>query len=93
MTEHRTSDPSDDIREFLGQLVRMEWVAWAREQPHPKATWLAPWHQLTEPEREVDRRIGERIYRFTKGLTVTSHGGTLAPSSKGDDHDQPERTP
>ena len=51
-------------REFLGQLVRMEWEKWAREQPDPKASWLTPWAELTEPEREVDRRIGERIYNM-----------------------------
>lgn len=48
-------------REFLGRLVRQVWVEWAREQPDPKASWLQPWEALTEPEREVDRRIGERV--------------------------------
>lgn len=57
-----------EVREFLGKLVRFEWVEWAREQPSPKPSWLKPWEELTEPEREVDRRIGERIYRFAKGL-------------------------
>ena len=48
-------------REHLGRLVREEWVTWAREQPNPKASWLAPWEELAEPDREVDRRIGERV--------------------------------
>lgn len=48
-------------REFLGRMVRTVWVEWAKEQPNPKASWLQPWEALTEPEREVDRRIGERI--------------------------------
>ena len=42
-------------------MVRDEWVKWAREQPNPKPSWLLPWEELTEPEREVDRRIGVRI--------------------------------
>lgn len=50
------------IREFLGRLVRLEWMDWAREQPVCKPSWLVPWDELSEPEREVDRRIGERIY-------------------------------
>lgn len=49
-------------REELGRLVRKEWVAWAREQDHPKHSWLVPWAGLSEPDREVDRRIGERMY-------------------------------
>jgi hypothetical protein len=42
-------------------MVRDEWIAWAREQPNPKPSWLTPWEELTEPEREVDRRIGVRV--------------------------------
>ncbi len=49
-------------REALGRLVRDEWIAWAREQDNPKPSWLAPWEELSEPDREVDRRIGERLY-------------------------------
>ncbi|MBA3822297.1 MAG: hypothetical protein H0X24_00170 [Ktedonobacterales bacterium] len=51
-------------REQLGQLVRAEWLAWAEEQPdvadHPH--WLTPWGDLAERNKEVDRRIGERLY-------------------------------
>lgn len=49
-------------REYLGRLVRKEWIKWAREQPSPKASWLVPWEGLSEPDKEVDRRIGERLY-------------------------------
>lgn len=48
-------------REALGRWVRDVWITWAREQPEPKPSWLAPWEALTEPEREVDRRIGEEL--------------------------------
>ncbi len=51
-------------REALGREVRAEWVAWAHEQPYPKGSWLTPWEAITEPEREVDRRIGEHLYRM-----------------------------
>lgn len=50
-------------REALGRLVRETWVAWAREQPAPKPSWLVPWEELAEPDREVDSRIGEALYR------------------------------
>lgn len=48
-------------REELGRLVREVWIEWAREQPNPKPSWLVPWEDLSEPDREVDRRIGERL--------------------------------
>lgn len=51
-------------REQLGREVRAEWIAWAREQPSPKPSWLVPWEDLGELDREVDRRIGERLYRM-----------------------------
>lgn len=62
----------DDEREVLGQLVRLEWMGWAREQPVCKPSWLVPWEELSEPDREVDRRIGERIaYAVRKSAEVS----------------------
>ncbi len=49
-------------REALGRKVRTVWVTWAREQPNPKPSWLVPWEDLDELDREVDRRIGETLY-------------------------------
>lgn len=49
-------------REELGRLVRKVWIEWARTQPNPKPSWLKPWSELTDPEREVDRLIGERLF-------------------------------
>lgn len=49
------------IPEMLGVEVRRVWLAWAREQPNPKPSWLVPWEELSEPDREVDRRIGMAI--------------------------------
>lgn len=48
-------------REWLGKLVRLAWVKWAKEQPDAKPSWLVPWEELEERYREVDRRIGEFI--------------------------------
>jgi hypothetical protein len=52
-------------REALGRLVREVWIEWAREQPNPKPSWLVPWDELSERDREVDRRIGERLAATT----------------------------
>lgn len=70
--------PTPD-RDALGRSVRYEWIRWARQQPDPKPGWLLPWDELPEPDREVDRRIGERLYR--QGLAA----GRFA--------DPPEMTP
>ena len=48
-------------REHLGRIVREVWIAWAKEQPNPKPSWLVPWEGLSEPDKEVDRRIGKRL--------------------------------
>ncbi len=53
--------PSTLDRDYLGRLVRGVWIAWAREQPNPKDSWLVPWEGLAESDKEVDRRIGERL--------------------------------
>lgn len=53
-----------DPRDVLGQRVREVWVAWAHEQPAPKPSWLLPWEGLSEPDREVDRRIGEALFKM-----------------------------
>lgn len=40
-----------------GRIVRDTWVKWAREQPDPKDSWLVPWEDLDDGQREVDARI------------------------------------
>jgi len=49
---------------ILGELVRLAWVSWAREQPRPKPGWLVPWAELSEADKEADRRIGLAIARY-----------------------------
>lgn len=77
-------------REALGRLVREEWIAWASEQPDPKPSWLVPWQGLADPDREVDRRIGERLH--TEGATaeaerayarILERHGDLDPDAEG----------
>lgn len=61
-------------RERLGRRVREVWEHWAREQPNCKPSWVVPWEQLTEPEREVDRRIAMAI----AGDVIDSFAGDIA---------------
>ena len=60
----RGDGTSDQERETLGRLVRAVWIVWANEQPSPKPGWLTPWEGMSEPERDVDRRIGAAIRAF-----------------------------
>lgn len=52
----------DELRERLGKRVREIWILWAKEQPNPKPSWIIPWEELSEPDKEVDRRIGAAIW-------------------------------
>ena len=68
-----------DIREPLGRIVREAWVAWAKEQPDPKPSWLVGWDELDSGQREVDMRIGHAVANYaltenavTWGTTCTS---------------------
>lgn len=49
-------------REPAGRLVRQVWVEWAQEQPDPKPSWLLPWEELDDGQREVDMRIGTALF-------------------------------
>ena len=48
-------------RERLGMIVREAWIDWAKTQPAPKESWLIPWGEMQECDREADRVIGERL--------------------------------
>jgi len=61
--------PRSPNREELGKLVRAVWIGWAKEQPNPKPSWLKPWEELSEPDREVDRRIGETLAAIPDRIT------------------------
>lgn len=49
------------LRQTRGRVVRQTWVSWAKEQESPKPSWLIPWEELDESQREVDMRIGDAI--------------------------------
>ena len=57
-----TGDPAEP-RELVGRLVRQVWIEWASEQDEPKPSWLLPWEDLDDGQREVDMRIGEKLYQ------------------------------
>jgi len=50
-------------RELVSQVVWETWVAYCREVGDDKPVYLAPWEDLGEQDREVDRSIGERLTR------------------------------
>ena len=57
-------------REFLGRLVRRVWVEWAYQQPNRKDSWLWGWENMSKSEREVDRRIGEKVAEVATAVLV-----------------------
>ncbi len=59
------SRPLPFTREDAGRMVREAWVRWAETQPNPKASWLVPYHQLDDADKEADRQIGETVARWT----------------------------
>lgn len=52
----------DPARDVLGKVVRDIWIEWAWQQPVAKQSWVTPYEQLAEEDKEVDRRIGERLF-------------------------------
>lgn len=45
----------------LGKIVRNAWIEWAMEQPNPKPSWLVPYEDLSQPDKDVDIRIGKAV--------------------------------
>ena len=52
-------------RDTVGRMVREAWVRWAETQPAPKPSWLVPYDELSEADKEADRQIGESVARWT----------------------------
>lgn len=72
------SSPEEDdaaLRDKLGELVRIVWIEWALKQPNPKPSWLVPWANLNETQKDVDRQIGEELFRegIRASLTFGRH--------------------
>lgn len=49
------------IRDYLGKIVRQVWVAYCEETGVTKPSHLVPWENLSEWDKEADRRIGEAV--------------------------------
>ena len=58
---YQPGDPAEP-RELVGRMVRQIWVEWAQQQPNPKPSWLLPWDELDDGQREVDMRIGAALF-------------------------------
>ena len=76
-----------ETREILGRYVRKIWIEWAREQPVQKASWLIPWEDMPEEDREVDRRIGEALFELGldsagESTRQTATGATDQPQAQ-----------
>ena len=50
------------LRETLGKKVREIWVQYCLETGNKKPSNIAPWEELSEYDKEVDRKIGEQIF-------------------------------
>jgi len=59
--------PDSPTRVKLGRLVRETWVKWAEKQTYAKPSWLDPWEQLDEGQKEVDMLIGEAVAQYCFG--------------------------
>ena len=60
MTEEHTDIGRE--RDRLGRLVRELWISWAEKQACPKPSWLVPYDDLSEADKEADRVIGYGLY-------------------------------
>jgi len=58
-------------RDVLGRIVRSAWIEWAGQQPDPKSSWLVPYEELDEADKEADRLIGERVMQYVKLVLKT----------------------
>jgi len=67
----------------LGRMVREAWVRWAQMQPSPKPSWLLPYDDLSEPDKEADRQIGETIARWTLIHDAARNSFCAAPPQEG----------
>ena len=45
----------------LGKIVRDAWIEWAKEQPNPKPSWLVPYEELSQSDKDADIRIGKAV--------------------------------
>lgn len=71
----KPGDPAEP-REGVGRFVRHVWVEWARDQLDPKPSWLLPWEELDDGQREVDMRIGAALFEAgTRSVVAVAESG------------------
>lgn len=51
-------------RDELGLFVRLAWVEYCQSIGDAKPSHIAPYHELSEADKEADRCIGEAIYQY-----------------------------
>jgi len=78
-------------REFLGRVVREAWVKWAQQQPNPKPSWLVPYDELSEPDKEADRQIGEAVTQWVLSIKSATWEVATAPQQPAQSAEQDER--
>lgn len=63
-------------RDDLGRMVREAWIIWAKTQANPKPSWLVPYDELAECDKEADRQIGDYLSRaLSAPAPATGEGG------------------
>ena len=45
----------------LGEVVREAWIGRAVEQPEIKPSWLVPYQDLSQPDKDADIAIGKAV--------------------------------
>jgi len=56
------SEDNEKNRDLLGRKVREVWIAYCLEVGDTKPSHIAPYDDLSEVDKEADRRIGEALF-------------------------------
>ena len=82
-SEGHPAPECQDSRDTLGRVVRTAWVKWANTQPNPKPTWLTSFDDLSEPDKEADRQIGEAVQYAILTTTPTEPSSEASAQPRG----------
>lgn len=78
----KSARPLPFDRDTVGRMVREAWVRWALTQPNPKPSWLVPYDELSEADKEADRQIGSSVARWT---LIYDAATRAAPQTRGEE--------
>ncbi len=56
--------PEKLSRDDLGRVVREAWIKWAKTTLNPNPSWLVPYDEMPESDREADRQIGCAVRNY-----------------------------